>query len=148
MIRPGEEKDIPQIVDMSREFWKQTQFKEVEFETDMAQSMSEMCIDKGMMLVLELEKIVHGFACGLTGPLLANSSVLVGTELAWWVDPDYRSERNGIDLMLALESAAKKQGVRFWNMVYMESAMPKKVESIYRRIGDSLGETTYTKELE
>jgi L-amino acid N-acyltransferase YncA len=147
MVRDGTEKDIPRIIEMSREFWQKTDFKDVEFEPDMVDTMSRKCIDDGLMVVLESRGKIEGFACGIKNYLLASSKAVVGTELAWWVDPKCRTGRNGINLLLELEKKAKKEGVRFWNMVFMESSMPEEIEGIYKRMGYRICETVYMKEL-
>jgi hypothetical protein len=144
MIRLGTTKDIPQIVEMARDFWKETIYDEP-FCSETVAAMSQLCIDQGLMCVVDIDGVLEGFACGVKGPLLANAEVLSGTEVAWWVNPDHRKGRNGIALLLSLEQQAKAQGIKYWNMVFMESSMPEKIEGIYKKMGYKKTEVFYTK---
>jgi hypothetical protein len=144
MIRAGTREDVPQIVDMGRVFWKETIYKE-DFEPETVSELFNTCIDHGLMSVLEIDDKLEGFACGLKTPLIANSKVFLGTEVAWWVNPDHRQGKNGIGLLMALEKQAKEQGIKYWNMAYMQSSMPEKVEEIYKQFGYEKNEVIYSK---
>lgn len=146
MIRNGEYKDLPRIVEMAREFWSHTIYDE-EYCPDTVYVMAELSLNQGLLSVLEVDGIARGFACGIKGPLLANSEVFTGTELAWWVDPEYRQGKNGIGLMEHLENQAKEVGIKYWNMAYMESSMPEVIKGIYKKMGYTKVESTYMKVL-
>ena len=146
MIRNGRFDDIPAIVGMAREFWGHTVYDE-EFEPDQVERMAEMCIQQDLMSVLVVNDIVRGFACGVRGPLLANASVFAGTEIAWWVQPEHRGGKNGIQLLRHIELLAKEAGVKYWNMVYMESSMPQSIRRIYEKTGYIKNEVVFTKVL-
>ena len=146
MIRLGEYKDVPNIVEMAWAFWEHAPYDEP-FEPDLVETMAKMCIDNDMMAVLDIDGEVEGFACGVTGPLLASSQALTGSEIAWWVNPGQRSKNSGIALLQTLEELAKAKGVKYWNMLLMESSMPKQVENIYKKMGYVKTETTYSKVL-
>jgi len=145
MIREGRVDDLPDIIRMSREFWKTTIYDEPFCEDD-AGGMAEMCLNSGIMLICEEAGEIIGFACGIIGPLLANSGVLAGTEVAYWISPDYRG-RQGITLLRELEKSAKEKGVKYWAMVAMQSSMPEKVGGLYRKMGYELNEQVFTKVL-
>jgi len=146
MIRNGEHKDLPRIVEMAREFWSHTIYDE-EYCPDTVYVMAELSLEQGLLSVLEVNGIVRGFACGIKGTLLANSEIFTGTELAWWVEPDYRHGKNGIGLMKHLEKQAKAAEIKYWNMVFMESSMPDVIEGIYQKMGYHKAEVTYVKVL-
>ena len=90
---------------------------------------------------------IKGFVCGILGCLLANFDVKAGTELAWWVDKEYRNTGAGLKLLNAIEEKAKSLGIKYWNMVYMESSMPKQIKGIYESMGYIRNENLYTKRL-
>lgn len=146
MIRAGESKDIPVIIRMAEDFWQHTIYDE-DYEPEMVDGMTQMCIDQGLMAVVEIDEQVVGFACGVKGPLLANSQVLCGTEVAWWVDPEHRGGRNGVTLLKFLENMAKSQGVKYWTMIFMESSMPETVKGMYSKMGYVKNEESHTKVL-
>ena len=147
MVRDGCNKDLDAIISMSRDFWQHTQFKNEEFQPEMVEGMALKGIDDGLCLVYEEDGKVQGFICGIKGCLLANADVLVGTELAWWVNPGFRSGGAGLKLLSGIEKKAKSLGIKYWNMLYMESSMPQKVKCIYEHRGYKMTENSYTKVL-
>lgn len=146
MIRGGKYRDIPQIIEMAQRFWSETIYAEP-MDPDTVEVMAQTCIDQGMMVVVESGAVIVGFACGVIGGLLGDANVKVGTEVAWWVEPEHRSGRNGIGLLKLLEQQAKAQGIKYWSMAYMESSMPKEIAAIYEKMGYQRNEILYTKEL-
>ena len=145
IIRRGVKSDIESIVDMARGFWGQTIYDE-EYCPETVANMAEACINAGLMSVVDDDGVV-GFACGMKGPLLGNASVVCGIELAWWIDPKYRNENHGVNLLMHLEQQARDAGIKYWNMVYMVSSMPDVVEKIYQKLGYNKIEVTYQKVL-
>lgn len=147
MIRHGNKSDVKSIVTMARKFWGQTIYSDEAFCKETVSLMAESCIDNKLMSVLDVDGHVVGFACGVKGGLLGNSSVSCGSEVAWWVDVDHRGANNGISLLRHIENLAKSSGVKYWNMTYMESSMPTIIEEIYESMGYNRSEVTYTKVL-
>ncbi len=144
MVRDGAADDLPAVVEMAREFWKHTMYEEP-FDADYVEFMASMAIDHGLLAILELGGVIEGFTAGLKSPLLACADVLSGTEIAWWVNPAARKGRNGIALMQHIEQMAKAQGVKYWNMIVMESCQPEIGTAIYERLGYKKSETSYTR---
>jgi GNAT superfamily N-acetyltransferase len=146
MVRDGTPEDLPQVVLMAAEFWKETRYDDP-FDPEHVRNMAAMALDHGLLAILEIDGRVEGFTAGVKGPLLGNASVLSGTEIAWWVNPSARRGRNGIALMQHIEGMARAQGVKYWNMVVMESCMPEVGATIYERLGYEKSETSYTRVL-
>jgi len=146
MIRRGCESDLNQVVELAREFWKHTIYDDA-FCEDTVYVMANISLGQNLLSILEINSNVVGFACGIKGTLLANCEVLTGTELAWWVSPEHRQGRNGIGLMRHLEGLAKSSGIKYWNMMFMESSMPDAIEAIYKKMGYKKSEVAYTKVL-
>lgn len=144
MVRDGTVEDLPAVVDMAREFWTHTRYDE-EFDADYVEFMSSTALEHGLLAILEIDGAIEGFVAGLKMPLLANASVLSGTEIAWWVNPSARKGRNGIALMQHIEKMAKAQGVKYWNMIVMESCQPEVGAAIYKSLGYEKSETSYTR---
>ena len=146
MIRAGTVEDLPAIVEMAREFWQHTVYDD-DYCPETVEAMATLCIDQGLMSVLEVRGKAEGFACGVKGALLGNASVVSGTELAWWVNPDCRSGRNGIALLKHIENSARLAGVKHWNMAFMVSSMPAQIEAIYIKMGYIKTEVIYSRVL-
>lgn len=147
MIRDCTEKDIPAIIEMSKDFWRHTIYKDEPCQPEAVQAMTEQCIKDDLCLVFELGGKVEGFVCGVKGPLIANFDVLAGTELAWWVNEELRNTGGGLALLKEIEKKAKDSGIKYWNMAYMESCMPSSIEKIYKAMGYKINEILYTKVL-
>ena len=145
-VRPGTPEDFGAIVKMARDFWAHTMYDDP-FDEGSVEGMAKTCYDHGLLSVLEVDGVQEGFACGLKGGLLANNAVPCGTEVAWWVNPDFRSGSNGIRLLKHLESLAKAQNIKYWNMSCMYSSMPDHVTELYERLGYRKAEIAYTRVL-
>ena len=143
MIRHAVESDIPDILRMSELFWAQTDYK-VPFDAPSARIAVDMCMSQDLCMVLDIDGVV-GFVMGIRFPLLGNNAYVIGAELAWWVDPEHRSGKNGFELMESIESAAKESGVDFWTMMNLESLQPEVAEKIYLRAGYKKTESTFLK---
>ena len=144
MVRDGNTNDLPAVVEMAREFWKHTRYDEA-FDADYVEYMTGLALAHGLLAILEIDGAIEGFVAGLKAPLLACHAVLNGTEIAWWVNPGARKGRNGIALMQHIEKMAKTQGVKYWNMIVMESCQPEVGAAIYERLGYKKSETSYTR---
>lgn len=145
MIRAAKDKDIPSVIELAREFWKHTLYKNEEFQPEMVEAMFKSCMENNLAFVFSHSDGIIGFICAIKGPLLANVDIMIATELAWWVKPKYRASGAGIFLLRALEKEALSQGVKYFNMVVMESSLPEKVKKIYSNLGYNKNESVYTK---
>jgi len=143
MIRKADECDFEAILDLSEEFWKSTIYTE-KFDRDHTKAMVEMAHDCGLLAVIDLDEVV-GFCAAVKAPILGSPLALGATELAWYVKPDHRGGRKGIELMKFMEDLAAEEGVKYFTMVAMHSSM--EVGSIYERLGYKKSETSYTKVL-
>lgn len=146
MVRDGNKDDLPAVVEMARAFWRHTRYDDA-FDADYVEFMAAMAIEHGLLAILELDGVAEGFVAGLKSPLLACADVLSGTEIAWWVNPSARKGRNDIALMQHIEQMAKAQGVKYWNMIVMESCQPEVGAAIYESLGYTKSETSYTRVL-
>ena len=144
MIRDAIEADFEIILDMSEEFWQETQFSEP-LERDHTLLMVKMALDHGLLAVLEVDGLVQGFCAGIKSFSIGTTSCLVGTELAWWINPEHRKGRKGLDLMFYMEQLAEDQGIKYWSMASMETSSPSTANKIYERFGYVKSETLYTK---
>ncbi len=130
---------------MSRQFWTETHYDD-EFDAEHVGRMVEVSHQCQCLRVLEIDDQVQGFVAGIAMPLLGNARVVQVTELAYWINPDWRG-RFGVQLMQALEDAARAVGAKYLNMIAMESSSPELAIQIYERMGYERIETTYCKQL-
>ena len=146
MIRAAAPEDFPAIEAHSKLFWGHTYFDEA-YKDGSALPYIELCHSHNLLLVAEVDAVIVGFAAGCKAQLMGDSSIIHGSELAWWVDEEHRGGRLGIQLLRGLELAAKAAGCSYWSMVYLESSMPDSIRKIYLKMGYQLNETVYGKRL-
>ncbi|PXX60683.1 hypothetical protein SAMN05660489_04391 [Pseudomonas sp. LAMO17WK12:I10] len=144
MVRDGKLEDLAAVVEMAREFWKHTMYDDP-FDADHVHFMASLALDHGLLAILEINGSVEGFVAGVCGPLLGCAAVKSGTEIAWWVNPRARKGMNGIRLMDHIEGQARSQGIKYWNMIVMESCDPEIGATIYQRRGYQKSETSFTR---
>lgn len=147
MIRAATGNDLPAINEMFREFWSHSAYK-VPFKDGSPDVYARLALDCGLLFIAERDGEVIGFSAGALASLMGNDDYVMGTELGWWVNPECRGGREGIQLLDALESGARDAGCTFWHMIFMESSMPETIKGIYERRGYTLHETTYCKRLQ
>ena len=144
MIREATKEDYPSIERHARRFWEETYFKD-DYLDGSALMYMDVALSQRLLFVAEVDGNIVGFAAGCMSPLMGNLKVMAGTEMAWWVDPEFRATRCGIGLLKALETSSKKQGCKYWSMVAMESSMPKPLQKLYKKMGYTSNEYTFTK---
>lgn len=142
-IRLATEEDFDQIISMCSEFWGQSGM-EVEFQPEQARAMLYVSLDHGLLAV---ENNLNGFISAIKGPCIGNADYIMATELAWWINPNYRGKMLGVQLLKYLEKLCISQGVHRLNMLFMETSMPDRIKKLYERFGYKLQETTYYKVL-
>lgn len=146
MIRAATIDDVPAICDMAERFWATTRYDDP-FDFDSVADMAAHCIEQGIMLILEVDGVVAGFCCAVIGGLLGNRNVKVSTEIAYYVYPEHRKGRHGIDLIDGLESESKAKGCKYCNMAVMLDAAPEVAEKIYQSRGYQPNECLWTRVL-
>lgn len=133
---------------MSREFWSQSPHGDIEHDDEHVANVAMGCIQNGMLAVLADDSSrAVGFCCGVVMPTLANPTVRQGTELAWWIDPEYRGKGNGRALLEFMEIVAREAECSVWTMVAMTDPDPAPAEALYQRHGYTLVEKSYSKRL-
>ena len=88
-IRAALESDFNDIETMAAEFWQHAGF-DVPYKAGSARFYTKVAFDQQLLLVVEKDHELIGFAAGATAPLMGNSDYTVGTELVWWVQPAHR----------------------------------------------------------
>lgn len=101
-----------------------------------------------ILLVAVEGETLCGTVAALGYPYPLNDAYLVGDELFWWVAPEHRGGRVGVQLALAVEREAKARG---WYALSMCAALGsdscEAVERFYRRRGFVESDHKFWKEL-
>lgn len=149
-IRIAEAKDLPDIVDMGREFFEQsgngafTTFDESSFIATVIGLMSGVA--NGTLLVAESAGSVIGMAAHVVFPFYANAQTKIGQEIFWYCKPDFR---NGIgsDLLDELEADARRKGADVFMSAAIAGLRDGAVARVYQRRGYKPLENSYIRKL-
>lgn len=143
-VRPANEGDFDAILVLSRAFWESLDYADP-FEEEHVREVIETSHDHKMLIVLEVNEMVVGFAMGFIQPLIGAGSVLRAVEGAFFVHPDHRG--SGMDLLKGFERAARLCGAKYCNMFALQCSRPEATETFYRRLGYEMIETAWRKKL-
>lgn len=144
MIRLAEEKDIPVLLRMGKEFFDASGYdKETDFNKKDTTEIFMQLIEAGTMLT-DGEGGAIGF---VVFSMFMNKSYLVAQELFWWVDKDKRSSKLGLNLLKGAEEIAKELGARSMLMISLEELNGDKVNRLYKSLGYKRRETTFMRSL-
>ena len=142
-IRSAKVEDIPQIIDLAKKFHAVSGYDCLEFDCDTVGRLALQSIDQGLCAAAEVDGKIVGFLAGMQFPALLNANIMVGAEVAWWVEPEYRNKPIGVKLLKYSEQQAKDKKLKFWSMMCLEQLNADGLESIYERMGYKKSERTY-----
>jgi GNAT superfamily N-acetyltransferase len=116
-----------------------------------ARKVLELCQVHGAIYVVEREELnadasrvehaeLVGFACVIAArnPI---SALMVGEELAWWIEPAHRGGPSAYKLLRSIEKWARQNGCHMLKMV--APAESPKVAAFYELLGYRPAETAY-----
>lgn len=147
-VRPANEDDFLEMAEHGREWWGQTEFHtSVPYSAESVVATLRHLAQQKMLLVAVDYLDIVGFVGGAVAPMYMNFDYKMGTELFWWVRPDFRKSGVGRALLEGIEVAAKAAGCRFWTMLAMQCMVPERAGAIYEKAGYRWVERSYAKEL-
>jgi GNAT superfamily N-acetyltransferase len=141
-VRLARMEDFPVVCRMARDFHQASEYRVIEFDEASCFLLFQSALSKGLVFVSEGRELT-GFVLGLPFPCPLNQSKTMVSELAWWVDPQYRNTSAGMRLFQALEEAAKEYGSTSLTMICLESMEPDMVQGIYERKGYKAAERAF-----
>lgn len=142
-IELGTEADIPYGAIAGRKFYETTAYTDIRYDVPTVERLLAKMIGEQMLVVMKADGIIVGGAGGLTGPIFFNDNSKVGFECFWWIEPEHRGQ--GLELLRALERAAKEAGCTHWVMMALEDQTVEQVDVLYRRRGYQRIERGYLK---
>lgn len=145
-IRRATEADLTAIVTMATHFRAESGYRAlVDENVEQLERLARFLLAYGVIYVAEAgpRRVVGMIAAHvLAHPI---DGVLIGSEVAWWVEPLARGTSAGVRLLAAAEQWAIAQGARRFQMIApMANA---RVGELYRRRGYTAIETTWQREL-
>lgn len=101
--------------------------------------------DNGIFLIAEKDNVPIGSILGVIQPHFYDPTKRVLTEMAWWVDTNYRNGTVGMRLLKAFEDKGKQNGC---DIIIMTSTInTPKLPNILEKKGYSLMEHSYARKL-
>jgi hypothetical protein len=144
-IRLAHEMDIPKMVEMGKKFHAITDYGFIPYDQDTAARLFLTSISHQLCAVACNEDEVVGMLGGIKVPCLLNENVMVGTELAWWVEPEFRGGSAAIRMLDFIETQAKEAGLAFWSMMCLEASKPDGLEALYMKRSYQRAERTFVR---
>lgn len=152
MIRPAQEGDLPELVDILLDF--QAEAGCYAHVDPCKQSLREFLTrmlnapDQGPIAVYEYNGEIAGATAMLVGPSWFNSNQLSAQELFWYIRPEYRG-RYGIAMRLFkwLEFWCESHGVKSLSVASTATLNVGKLEDFYQRRGFVKADVFYIKKV-
>lgn len=146
-LRMARLNDIPELLEMGKRLVNEGPMKKIGFQESKARRMLEQAIiapdNEWLALVSHKEdKPVGVLVAYCMQPVFSDEKVAV--ECFWWLEPDHRSGRRGLDMMEAYEYWAKLIGCKVVQYGWLISS-PEKMKLLYDRIGAEKSEEVYYK---
>ena len=151
MVRAATKDDIPALVSMGLGFHSQADLNSVGLGYD-AVSLEKYChfllgLEVAEIFLAEVDGEIVGSISGIIHPWFLDYGETMAIEQWWWVNPDERGKTTGIRLYEALQTWAKSMGATKMIMVGLETGNAGKMANTYKRMGFSLLESHYLKEI-
>lgn len=89
----------------------------------------------------------RGMAGAAVFPAFMDEQTLLAQELFWWVAPEHRGSGIAIELLDAMEAAARAAGAKALLMLCIDRLEGKRVAQIYQRRGYAPAERTFVRKL-
>ena len=143
IIRKGKYEDFDNCTDIIKEFVSESLCEYgMIFSPERIRIMFDACLEHS--LVAEIDNRVIGVIAGFPGENLVDGTPIF-QEAIWYVLPDYR--RYGIKLLKEFEKLIKEKGFNRMVIAQMGNLKFDKLRHFYERIGYTMMEVQYIKEL-
>ena len=141
--------DIPDLLRLAKELESGSPMERLSVDYEKVRMNLEKAIISNQTEWLALVSHVEGKPVGVLfaycfEPIFSSQKLAV--EVLWYLEPEHRKGRRGIDMMKAYEYWAKLVGCNVVQYGWMVNS-PEGMKKMYERTGAELSEMTYYKEL-
>ena len=144
-----QESDIPQVIKLGKNFLQASPYSDLRFSEEATEAYLRVCLTnpEERICILSMDGNIA------VGALLAHTSLApfssdkIATELAWWVEPEYRNSRRGLELKAAYEYWAIKMGAKKIGMALLNTEHGPALHRLFSRNGYKEAETAYVKDV-
>lgn len=146
IIRKALATDIPWLVEQLKEFSKffGGKFSLFPGEDEAAKILNMLIATQPFWVAQLVDETRVGFVAGVLHPHLLNPALIVLTELFWWVVPEHRGGRAGLQLLNELHHFGLQHAD--WIVFTLEAESPVNPQTLERR-GFRLKERNYILEV-
>ncbi len=142
MIREATQDDVQALIECSRNFHAECP-EQYTYEEDRVENMLSACIDNPdrVIFVIDVDGLVVGGIIGILTEMWMSGDI-IATELAWFVNKEYRG-REALKLLRTYEDWAESRGADL--IVVADINGVTNLAPLYERRGYTKTETTYSK---
>ncbi len=143
IIRKAVLQDRETCLDMAEKFYSLTGYEpHIPFSRSDCGILFDSALEQGLVFVADSNGPV-GIVLGLYMPSVINRAYLAGSEIIWWVEPEFRGI--GRRLLQRIQNEARDLGIKMWSMISLECVHPEIAERLYLSEGYTKGESTFTR---
>lgn len=148
-LRLGTLDDVPELIELAKKLVKDSPIEALHYDIGkIRQSLERFIISdpkEHLCLISHHEGKIVGVLCAYAFiPIF--SLERLAAEVLWYLEPEYRKGRRGLDMMKGYEYWAKLVGCKSVQYGWMNSS-PESMKKIYALTGVKLAEEVYYKEL-
>jgi GNAT superfamily N-acetyltransferase len=140
-IRLATEEDFPELVRMARNFHEASPYSGLEFSEIQCLRLFQRYLEDKTSVMILMSDYGMLIAHASQAPF---SSDRISAEVAWWVDPEGRGQRDSLLLFEAYEVWSRKVGCKLCQVAMLPSVTD--LSKFYERRGYKLLEQSYVKE--
>lgn len=149
-LKIGTLEDYPKVITMAYSFLKESPYKEYPIDTHKIESLVVGFLtpnnERICFLATKENEPIGMIAGGVTEALFSHQKV--ASEVVWWIHPDHRGRgRAAIELLGAFQDWGRRVGADYVQMVSLPSLGDSRANAIYSRLGYTLKEMSFVKEL-
>ena len=144
-IRKANKEDLLGILVLAKEFSREAP-KTHKWNIDKTTNFLLSAIENTNMEIFISEKdneVTGAIVCMVTEMYMSNT--VIASDLAWFVSKDLRGSPSSIKLLKAFEDWGRSKGADYLGMADIENI--SNLRKLYNRLGYSVSETTYLKEV-
>jgi len=148
-VRRGSAEDLPDLLDMSEEFYNQSSYQKIiPFNRDhISIVLRNLLGDSGVVQVAELDGRLVGMIVGVRSPFPMNAEHTMVSELGFYAKPEARGTGVGKQLVRKFEQVSKQIGAKLVVLSSLSTVDNRAANSLYLRCGYAPNETSFLKEI-
>ncbi len=149
IIRLATHEDIPYILALAEVFFNSSLIAKAGavFDWNGTEDLFEDLEEQELIVVAEIDDKIVGFILLDLSPTIGSFDIIQGNELAFYVEPGYRGEGIGRELILGAEEVLRQHGAQVYSMSSMMTSDPQVAHKLYQDLGFIHTESTYSKVL-